>query len=903
MYTHAPEKPMPNLTSSWKTAGHALLYVLVVSTLLSLALAVDRYLPPGAPHGMLYILAILLCSVLTRSKAMLWAVVGVTCVTAVLGGVFNLNAELPLALAISSRALAVFIIVLAGILLHIKLGHQESDATNRKYLSKSQRDLKLNRKLLEVASETTRFGGFSISLPGTHLVVSARVMEIFGNSPAQKPEFDKILAYYLPPYREKIQAAYRRCRDAGIPYDLECEILTAKNERLWIRSTGRPEHDARGNIIGICGSVQDVTPFKALEKSLQDSKARFRSMASSLPVIVWTADSAGELNFINDIAHEMLGIGLAETAKDITFDRIMHPEDINPFIKKWHSSVSGGAYEFSYRARLKLDNGHYCWHLIKARSNYAVHEEENSQWFGVAINIDKLVQVQKKESSMSLLMGRTFESITDIFFTVDRDWRFTFLNSRAAEFFDSSVDKMIGQNSRDSIIAALGKEVFEKFCAIEHNKQFDSFEEYIEASDMYLSCSAYALDGEGFILYIQDVTEQKQLERQLIKTQQSETIGLLTGGVAHDFNNLLTIIMGNADMLGQKLDPDSQLAERTRSIQSAAGRGSKLVKELLAYARNQPLQTEIVNVNELIEGFSGLLGKSLTKAVKLNINYADDLQYAEVDPFQLENVILNLCMNSMQAMSEGGSIVIETADVTVGADKAASFEDFEPGDYVTISVSDTGNGIPKSDMEKIFQPFYTTKETGTGLGLSMVYGFIKQSGGHVTVYSEENQGTTIRLYLPKAKSGLKSSHDDKLLSFPAGKGEGTILLVDDENLIREYALSVLEQAGYKVLLAADGREAMEHLESRELEIDLLLTDIVMPGEINGAELKDRALELYPDIRVLIASGYSSGILSFDIEESNPRTDFITKPYQRDELLAKVSNLLLQVRDEVDVVDA
>lgn len=887
----------------WAMAGHTLIYLLVVSALLSLALIVDRYPPPGAPHGMLYVLAILLCSVLTRSKAMLWAVVGVTCATAVLGGVLNPNVELTHAPAILSRVLAVVIIVLAGILIHINLGHQESNAKARKNLSKSLRDLKLNRKLLDVASETTRFGGFAISLPDRHMVVSAHVMEIFGNPPTQKPDFSKVLGYYLPPYREKIQTAYGRCRDEGIPYDLECEILTAKNERLWIRSTGRPELDAQGNIKGICGSVQDVTPFKVLEKSLQDSKARFRSMASSLPVIVWTADRTGELNFMNDIACELLGIGFHDTTEKKSFDGIMHPEDFKRFSRKWHSSVSGGAYEFNQRARLKLGNGDYCWHLINARSNYALHEEDASQWFGVAIDIDKLVHAQKKQSSMSLLMERTFESITDIFFTVDRDWKFTFLNSRAADFFDSSAENIIGCISRDSLISSLGEDVFEKLSAIESNSEFDSFDAYIEATGLYLSCSAYALDGEGFIFYIQDVTEQKQLERQLVKTQQSETIGLLTGGVAHDFNNLLTIITGNADMLGQKLDPDSQLAELARSIQSAAGRGSKLVKELLAYARNQPLQTEIVDVNELVRGFSGLLGKSLTQSVKLDIRYADDLQCAEIDPVQLENVILNLCMNSMQAMTGGGSIVIETDNIIVGKDKAASFEEFEPGEYVTISVSDTGRGIPKADVEKIFQPFYTTKKTGTGLGLSMVYGFIKQSGGHVTVYSEENQGTTIRLYLPKARDGLMSSHDDIPLPVLAGKGEGTILLADDENLIREYALSVLEHAGYKVLLAADGREAMEHLESRELKIDLLLTDIIMPGEFNGAQLKDRALELYPDIRVLIASGFPSGILAFDIEQSSPRTDYITKPYQREELLSKVSGLLFLIGEEASAMDA
>lgn len=871
-----------------------------IGALLALFMLVDFYLPPGVPHGMLYVLAILLCTVLTRSKAVLWIAVALTCAAAVAGGIANLHPQLGALAATVTRALSVLIVSLAGMLCHVKLSQCEKIEKTQRSLEDTQRRLQINRALLEVASDTTRFGGFSISFADRKLQVTGDVMAIFGQPPNRAPRFDHILDYYLPPYRDQILAASKLCREQGTPYDMECEILTAQNERRWIRSTGRPDYDAEGKIRGICGSVQDLTPVKMLEQSLVASNTRFRSMASSLPVIVWTANVAGELDFVNGVASERLNLKPEHLAKKSYLKQLMHPEDLRQVLKKWFACVNGGAYEFRSRARLKFADGNYYWHQIDARSNYSLDgQDSESRWFGVATNIDKLVQIKSKQQSMSRLMNKTFESITDIFFTVDLNWKFTYLNTRAAEVFGAVVPHLLGKDFLQIGKAVFGERLLEKLACIEVEGTLDTFEEKIESNETYFRCSAYALDGEGFIFYLQDVTQHQLLEIQLAKAQQSETIGLLTGGIAHDFNNLLTIIMGNAEVMRQKLDPESNLAERTRSIQSAAGRGAKLVKELLAYARNQPLQPEIVDIKELIQGFTNLLRKSLTMVINLKLHHAEDLWYAEVDPFQLENAILNLCMNSMQAMKDGGDILIETNNLTIGPDRAECLQEFSPGDYVTISVSDTGSGIAKDRLEKIFEPFYTTKDAGTGLGLSMVYGFAKQSGGHVTAYSEEGRGTTIRVYLPRAEKGKLPTvaHQPKLLA--VGKAEGTILLVDDESLVREYAMSVLEHAGYKVIAAEDGQQALNLLAAREMNFDLLLTDIIMPGGIDGAQLKEKALELYPDIKVLVASGYSAGILNFDLEESNPAVDYIMKPYQRDALLSKVYALLSQTGQEVE----
>lgn len=386
--------------------------------------------------------------------------------------------------------------------------------------------------------------------------------------------------------------------------------------------------------------------------------------------------------------------------------------------------------------------------------------------------------------------------------------------------------------------------------------------------------------------YRQEAT-LRSLEEQLRHAQRLEAVGQLTGGIAHDFNNLLTVILGNGELLQEQLAREPALAELARMMVTAARRGADLTHRLLAFARRQVLEPRVVQVNELVESMRPLLTRALGRHISMELRPSAGLGPALVDPGQLESALLNLCLNARDAMPEGGRLTLETADVWLDRDYAASHAEVAPGNYVLLAVSDTGSGIAPEYLERIFEPFFTTKEKGkgSGLGLSMVFGFIRQSKGHISVYSEPGIGTLVKMYLPRAGAGaLESEPADNMVPVQHG-GSECILLVEDDELVRRYAEQQLLGLGFRVLSAGNGNDALALLQQRD-DIDLLFTDMVMPGALGGAELAARAKELRPEIKVLFTSGYTENALVH-----HGRLDkgvlLLGKPYRRAELMAKV----------------
>jgi signal transduction histidine kinase len=383
---------------------------------------------------------------------------------------------------------------------------------------------------------------------------------------------------------------------------------------------------------------------------------------------------------------------------------------------------------------------------------------------------------------------------------------------------------------------------------------------------------------------------RRELEDQLRQSQKMEAIGQLTGGIAHDFNNLLTVILGCSEAMGEEVKENLRLRKITDMILGAAQRGAELTHRMLAFARRQTLQPNSVNVNHLVQNLEGLLRHTLKEAIELDVHQGGELWEATVDPAQLENALLNLCVNSQDAMPNGGKLTIETSNTFLDSDYAAQNADVKPGQYVLISVSDTGTGIAPEIIGRVFDPFFTTKEVGkgTGLGLSMVYGFTKQSQGHLKIYSEQGIGTTVKIFLPKADR--ISGHAEELPPIATEvRGTEVILLVEDDDLVREFAISQLAGLGYRVLEAANGKDAVKLIMEHE-EIDLLFTDVVMPGGMNGRELAHAAHRLRPTLRVLYTSGYAEsaivhqGLLDKDVQ-------LLSKPYSRMVLAGKIRETL------------
>ena len=375
-----------------------------------------------------------------------------------------------------------------------------------------------------------------------------------------------------------------------------------------------------------------------------------------------------------------------------------------------------------------------------------------------------------------------------------------------------------------------------------------------------------------------------ELNERLRQSQKMEAVGQLTGGVAHDFNNLLTVIIGTTEYLVEKLEKQPELRELAASTLKAAERGAELTRNLLAFARRQPLEPKSVDVNRQLLGMEALLRRTLGEHIDCRFALRPDTALAMVDPGQLETAILNLALNARDAMPKGGRLILEVANEHLDADAAEGGE-VQPGEYVMIAVTDSGCGMTPEVMAKAFEPFFTTKDVGqgTGLGLSMVYGFVKQSGGHVKVYSELGRGTTVKLYLPPSNSASGASPSPVRAAVPS-RGE-SILVVEDDELVRRHVAGELATLGYKVIIAKDGVEALEILRGNP-PVDLLFTDVVMPGGLSGPDLVRRALELRPSLKVLYTSGYTENAVIH-----HGRLDagvmLLSKPYRRQDLALKL----------------
>jgi PAS domain S-box-containing protein len=410
---------------------------------------------------------------------------------------------------------------------------------------------------------------------------------------------------------------------------------------------------------------------------------------------------------------------------------------------------------------------------------------------------------------------------------------------------------------------------------------------------MDLSVGEAKQEGESiFVGIIHDLTDRKRTEEQLVQAQKMETVGQLSGGIAHDFNNLLTVIVGNAEFLGDQLKSREDLKRLAEDIGRAGERGAELTQRLLAFSRRQTLRPIAIDCNELLGSVHKLLSRTLREDIEINTAFETGLHPAYADPGQLESAILNLSLNAQDAMTSGGRLSIATANASLDGQYQSLHPEVRPGEYVLIAITDNGEGMPKAVLDKVFEPFFTTKEVGkgSGLGLSMVYGFVKQSNGHVSIYSEPGLGTTVRMYLPAVMSKAlekptprRVDHDD----VPSGRE--AVLVVEDDPFVRSHAIRSLESLGYRVTAAVDGNDALQKL-GTDIHIDVLFTDIVMPGGFNGWELAEHARRTRPDLRVLLTSGYALETLTSH-KRVRDCDAILTKPYRKVELARRLREVL------------
>ncbi len=505
--------------------------------------------------------------------------------------------------------------------------------------------------------------------------------------------------------------------------------------------------------------------------------------------------------------------------------------------------------------------------------------------------------VEAEQRQAALRLRTSFDSLSQGLAVFDADRRLVNWNDCFRTLLGLPVTMLAVGTTYDEIGAATttkGAALLESAAQLDHALQKANEAVTYERShaSQHLEFRRTGMPDGGFVLTVSDMTKRAQAEGILRESQKMQAIGQLTGGIAHDFNNLLTVVLGNLEVLRSRLGQDHPLQNRVERGIWAAERGATLTRQLLAFARKQPLAPAAINLGAIVPDILPLLRRTLGEPVDVRYVETAGVWPAMADAAQVESALLNLALNARDAMPGGGRLTIELANKVLDDSYCREHADVTPGDYAMLAVTDTGHGMTPDILARVFEPFFTTKPDGkgTGLGLAMVFGFIKQSGGHIKIYSEPGEGTTIRLYLPRAVGAAAVGGRPTNSPIDLPRGSATVLVVEDEPAVREIACAILLDLGYRVVEASDGEEALRAFAANADAVDLLLTDVVLPGAIRGRDLAARITVARPLVRVLFMSGYTENSIVHG-GRLDDGVQLIAKPFHREQLARKVADVL------------
>ncbi|MFA8385369.1 MAG: PAS domain S-box protein [Pelagibaca sp.] len=869
-------------------------------------------------------------------------------------------------------------------------------------------------RLLAMAGRAVKLGGWRVDLASEKVMWTDGVAAIHELPPGTAPTFDGGIDYFAPEERVSARKVFQDCVEHGTPFDNVRDVITAKGNRVQVRSFGVPVKDDTGRIVAVQGAMQDITELCAAQRKVDELSHRLAETLENIGDAFFTLDHDWRFTYLNNKAEELLerkreelvGRRISDELSESTFEaqyanavnsgktirfNVFYPPLHRMFRVSAHPTPDGLAIYFSditgecrqtEQLRLleaavqqisdmviitdaepdasgnakivfvndafermtgfsreeaigqtpsilhgpktqqsELDRIQKAFETHLPVSAEMINYTKSGREFWLDLDVVPLangagkvthfVSVQReitdrKRGEDALRVSETrFRLIAEATRSAVWDWnisegRWWWSDGMAQQFGhhpdpDASVPTVWRANVHSDHRTRV-EALFEKLTLGEISALHDQYR-FRRADGTWADVEEHAFpirDTEGRIVRVigsmADISDRLEMEQQLRQSQKLEAVGQLTGGIAHDFNNLLTIIMGNTEMLRDSLEEDSSLRRFADASAVATDRAAELTNRLLAFSRKQVLQPQVLDVNSVITDFEDILRRTLGEDIDIEIDLAADAWLTEIDLAQVESALLNLAINARDAMQGGGALTIETGNVVLDGAYVSSEPDVPAGQYIFIAVSDTGHGIPKNQIAQVFQPFFTTKAVGqgTGLGLSMVHGFVKQTGGHIRIYSEVNEGTTVKLYFPRYV-GDREEQGNTSQDGPLPRGQENILVIEDDVLILQQLMAQLTGLGYRVVTASAGPPALDILRARS-DIDLLLTDVILPGGMNGRQIADASLAIYPDLKVLFTSGYSGdaivhhGRLDSDV-------NFLGKPYRRSELAAKVREVL------------
>ncbi len=763
--------------------------------------------------------------------------------------------------------------------------------------------LKISRQKLVEANERLRVaqsiagaaGAWEWDIASSQLIADVRFASLYGLDPVAAAQGLPASSFFTPVHpddRMRLKIAVAGALHGAEVFSRDYRVVL-DGVVHWVSARGRTYLDAQERPVRFSGVLADITDQKRVEEQLR---------------VAQTAGGVGSFEYLSgygtaDVSEQfcrLLGLQPAASLPVRTINALVHPDD--PLIIQGRDGQHPfGSTFHEFRIR-RADNGQERW--LASRGEYRPSNAGGVSFIGVIYDI---TTTKRSEEQLRLLTetlevrvaARTQER--DRIWNLSRDLLHVIGPDGLYRAANPAWTALLGHDPAQLVGAAAGSLVhpddyqaaMERFAILSRGEPMGDFDCRMRAKDgSYRWVNWTAMPEDDAIYGIgRDVTQRKVLEDQLRQSQKMEAVGQLTGGLAHDFNNMLTGILGGIDMVRRRLsegrsdDVDRYLDAAMQSGQRAAA----LTHRLLAFSRRQTLDNRPLDVGTLAGSMVDLLQRTLGEQVALTISMAADLWPAVVDDNQLESAILNLAINARDAMPDGGTLTILGRNIHLSDLELADSDRAEAGDYVEISVTDTGTGMPAEVLAKVFDPFYTTKPLGhgTGLGLSMIYGFVQQSRGHIVVESREGQGTNIRIFLPRHVGAMAAEVVSSNTSTPTGTGE-TVLVIEDDDSVRLLVMQVLEELGYQAIETADGRQAVPILESSR-HLDLLISDVGLPG-LNGRQLAEIAREQRPDLPILFMTGYARQATD-QAEFLDGGMEIISKPFAIEQLGRRIGEIL------------
>ncbi len=670
-----------------------------------------------------------------------------------------------------------------------------------------------------------------------------------------------------------------------------CEAIFHGKEALTghLLLSAAPLRDDSTKVIGAIVNLTDISEHIELERRLKESEKRYREVVEDLPGLVCSFLPNGEITFANRAYCQYFSKNIEELI-GFSFLSLIPENEQKKFLENI-ASLTVESPTKSYEHQVIAPNGELRWQRWTYRS---IFDKMGKIIFYQSVGEDI---TQRKNAEYQL---RFYEQIVntseDLMAIVDDKHVYCAVSDAYGRYYDTTPQAIVGRKVYEVLgfknYNAMVKPNLEKAFSGE-NVYYEGWFNYPLIQKRFMIVRYYPVrEPNGkiskIVSSVRDMTERKKLESELTQAQKMESVGRLAGGIAHDFNNMLSIINGYADLVLEKINPFDPIYDDILEIQKAGQRSKDLTRQLLAFARKQVVSPKVIDLNSLIEKSDNMLRRLIGEDISVKILPAPGLWTVKIDPSQVDQILVNLAVNSRDAISGVGNIIIETANINLDQDYCHENPEFVPGEFIRLSFSDDGCGMSRENQAQIFEPFYTTKgeSEGTGLGLSTVYGIVKQNDGLINVYSEQGQGTTFNIYLPRheglAAQWVESPQPSSL------KGSETILVVEDEEQILKICRKTLENKGYHVLTASKPGEAIILCEKTVGKIDLLITDVVMPT-MNGKELMNRLKIMKPDLSVLFMSGYTANVIVNRgvIKEG---TNFLQKPFSPKELLQRVREM-------------